>query len=720
MHMFQYELPEGIAKATLTLSSVYNYKSSLHTIDITLDESIRDIKLSIESFRDKMIPGENETCKFKVTDRSGNGTRAALMLDMYCKALDELMPYSMQLHQLPAGGNFYRMSTPSAFGDMHSYCSAHGFRYLKCQELLSPAIRRWHQPYYLEEILNTVRTTSKMLYGSSLRTVDEHKMTMNIMAKAESTDMETEEAMDDAVPAMGAVNADAGNSESKKEQDFQYRPAETPLAFFRPSLTTDEDGTMEFSFTAPNANTTWQLCALAFTKDVLTSSLSREIISSKPIMAQPNLPRFLRTGDKAVISAMVMNNSDTLQRVETVVEIFNPLNGTIIDRFSYCDTIAAGISATINSEVNAPADAAMIGYRIKSSIENYADGEQSILPILPSIAPVIDTTPFYIPANESAFELKLPEIKKDANVTLQYCNNPAWYVVTALPGLRNDGAKDALSQSTAIFSAAIADGIITRDSGIASAIKEWRANPKDSTLTSMLQRNNDLKIILLNATPWMMDAKNQTARMERLALLFDRSIIESTYASATKRLSTLECAGGGWAWAEQYEEPSVWITQNILANLGRLKQLGFGPKNASLDNMSTRAISYLDREAAQALKHNPDATDIAYLLTRDYYMNIPVPSNAQRLINNTLSSVRKNWKTYDIPNKAMAAIVMFNHNEKAIARQIIESLKEFSSTSPEKGMWWPSLDNMTAWSIGKISATSLDFGRIRSRQTKLT
>lgn len=89
------------------------------------------------------------------------------MLDMYCKALDELMPYSMQLHQLPAGGNFYRMSTPSAFGDMHSYCSAHGFRYLKSRALIT-AIRRWHQPYYLEEILNTVRTTSKMLYGSSL------------------------------------------------------------------------------------------------------------------------------------------------------------------------------------------------------------------------------------------------------------------------------------------------------------------------------------------------------------------------------------------------------------------------------------------------------------------------------------------------------------------------------------------------------------------------
>ncbi len=694
MHHFDYELPEGIDEATITLYAVNNYLSSLHSVNVIHDESIKSIDLSIESFRDKIVPGEKERWTLKVADRAGNGTRTAVMLDMYCKALDELLPYSMQLMRINTGMNRFRIATPSHFGNTTSYLSGKGSRQLKCRNLLSPEIQHWNRPYYLEEILNTVRTTSAA---------------SDMMYKKEALNGVRDEVAEDAVEMEAeAPMADAGAAaQAPVNDDFQYRPAEMPLAFFEPSLTTGEDGTLEFSFTAPNANTTWHLCALAFTSDMLTSSLSREIISSKPVMVQPNLPRFLRAGDKAIVSAMVMNNSETDQTVMTSVEIFNPVTGEIIDRVNYSDTIAAGKSATINTDVTAPVDDAMLGYRIKSSMGSYADGEQSLLPILSSVAPVIDTTPFYIPATENKFDLKLPEINKDATVTLQYCNNPVWYVVTALPGLRKDDNTDALSQSAAIFSAAVAEGIVSKDKEIAAALKEWTANPEDSTLTSMLSKNSDLKTMLLNATPWVMDAKNQTERMARLALLFDKSEIESTYSSAIKRLSSLECAGGGWAWTEQYKEPSHWITLNILSNLGRARQLGFGPNNAKLTNMETRAVGYLDREAARTLKENPKATALDYLITRDYYSSIAVPSGARGIISNTIAAVRKDWKNYDIPMKAIAAIVLHNHNEKATAQEIIASLKEYAITSPEKGMWWPSLDNMTAWSMGKITATSL-------------
>ncbi|MCM1093189.1 MAG: MG2 domain-containing protein [Lachnospiraceae bacterium] len=701
MHHFDYELPDGVDEATITLYSVNNYLTSSHSVNVIRDESIKQINLSIESFRDKIVPGEKERWTLKVTDRSGNGTRAAIMLDMYCKALDELLPYSMQLQRMQPGRNMFRISTSSNFGNTESYFSAKSPRYLKCKNLLSPEIQHWNRPYYLEEILTTVRTTSARLYAAGASDMMYKKAAVNGMLK--------EEAADDAVEMEAeAPMADAGAAAREQSNDnFQYRPAEIPLAFFEPSLVTGNDGTLEFSFTAPNANTTWQLCALAFTHDVVTSSLSREIISSKPVMVQPNLPRFLHAGDKAIISAMVMNNSDIDQTVKTTVEIFEPVTGTIINTFDYSDSIAAGESTTINTNVSAPTNGAMLGYRIKSSIPNFADGEQSILPILPSIAPVIDAKTFYIPATEKDFELKLPEIAKDAAMTLQYCNNPIWYVVTALPGLRNDNNTDALSQSAAIFSAAIAEGIVSTDKEIAAALKEWSDNPSDSTLTSMLNKNSDLKTMLLNATPWSMDAKSQTERMARLALLFDKSEIESTYSSAIKRLSSLECAGGGWAWTEHYKEPSHWITLNILGNLGKARHLGFGPKDAKLSNMETRAIGYLDREAAKTLKNNPKATGLEYLIVRDYYPSIHVPSSAQGIISNTIADVRKEWKNYNAPMKAIAAIVMYNHNEKAIAQSIISSLREYAVTSPEKGMWWPSLDNMTAWSMGKISATSL-------------
>lgn len=144
---------------------------------------------------------------------------------------------------------------------------------------------------------------------------------------------------DEAVEEAADADSEAPDNEASRDNN-EYRDAEMPLAFFRPMLTTDDKGNMTFSFTAPNANTTWKLCALAFTDDMLTSTMSREIISNKPVMVQPNLPRFLRTGDKALIGASVMNNSDDSTAITTVVEIFDPATGAVISRNDFSDNMA--------------------------------------------------------------------------------------------------------------------------------------------------------------------------------------------------------------------------------------------------------------------------------------------------------------------------------------------------------------------------------------------
>lgn len=702
MHRFEYTLPENVSSANIAMWAVNNYKTSDHNIEVTLKSALKGINLTIESFRDKIVPGDKETWRFTVTDCDGKPSRSAIILDMYCKALDAIRPYSMHFSRLTPAANFYRLQVPHPDNSMSSSFYGRTGRQLNCPSLTLPYINTWNQPYYLEQIFNTVYTR-KMYASANVMAVDEAKPA----GRAMGTDDIEETAVESYMAAIPDATSDGGTDNSKDEGTFQYRPAEIPLAFFEPTLTTSDDGSLSYSFTAPDANTTWRLCALAFDRSALSAGLSREIISSKPVMVKPNMPRFLRNGDRAVISALVMNNSVSRQAVSTTVEVFDPITGTISDIFTHTDTIDSGMSATVNTPVNAPMDAAMLGYRVRSSIEGYSDGEQSIIPVLPSVSPVIETLPFYIPADEQSFGLKLPDIRKDASVILQFCNNPIWYVVTALPGLRKDDAADALSQSASIFSAAIAQGIMAKDPSIATAIKQWRDNPSDSTLTSMLQRNEDLKIILLNATPWSMDAKNQTERMARLALLFDNSTIEAAYNKAIKQLSNLECYGGGWSWTANYGYPSQWITENILANLGRLRQLGFGPKDPTLDNMASRAIGYLDREVAKMLKQSPDASDMSYLVVRDYYPEIPIPSSTGRIVANTLKSIRTGWKNYDAPTKAIAAMLLWRHNEKSLARDLMESLKEYSVSSKEKGMWWPSLDNMTAWSMGKISATAL-------------
>lgn len=718
MHRFTYRLPDGIDKVRITLATNYDYRYESSDINVVTDASIKRINLAIESFRDKIVPGNEEKWTFTVRDRNGAGVKSAIILDMYAKALDALHP--QRLFIAPRGMAttiFYTNYTGFDRLSSNDIIWYNWFKLEKCPAITTPAFDLWGQRWSRDIRIRGygARPTATGAMFRSLAKSDD----------AEDAVVEEEMSYDMAAPMVAehkmavSVNADAGNSVENVEEEaaeptagkpdnFQYRAAETPLAFFRPMLTTDSDGNLSFSFTAPNANTTWQLRALAFTKDLLVTDLAREILSNKPIMVQPNMPRFLRTGDKALVKASIMNNSDSTATVNTVVELFDPFSGAIFTTYNYNSVIEAGKSAVVSTAVNATTDMTALGYRIKSSTDTYADGEQSVIPVLSSIAPVIDTYPFYISPDSTAFEMQLPAMPADASVTLQFCNNPSWYVVTALPGLRKEEAKDALSASAAIFSAAIADGILKSDRNIAEAIKMWNESDRsDSTLVSMLERNSDLKTILLNCTPWVMDAKSDTERMERLALLFDPGMIADTYEKAIRQLAMLEAPRGGWSWIGQVKDPSPWITENIIGMMGKLKRLGFLPANKRLDEMIRRGVEYLDRDAAKTIKEYPQSTDLSYAVIRLDYPEIALPAGAQRMVNNTVAEVNARWKQYGVTEKALAATLLYGHKYRTAARNILASLREYATTTPQKGMWWASLDDMTVWSMGKVAATSL-------------
>ncbi len=711
LHRFEYTIPNDIGQVQISLSSTSDYRYAEGDVTVVRESSVKSISINIESFRDHITPGAEETWTFKVKNRDGKGVKSAVMLDMYCKALDKLAALDFTLNRTLGSTSYYNLSSPAGLRTADSY-AAGSYTPVKCIDVTVPQFLTWGNPFYGFNNSITMNMMSGRAAGIRVRGTAMQKSyaaaddAANIV-REHKEEVEEEVMADMAVPEAAAGATDGGNA-ADNTSDFEYRAAETPIAFFRPDLTTDKEGNLEFSFTAPNANTTWQLCAIAFTPDMLVSNMAKEIVSNKPVMVQPNMPRFLRNGDKAYISASVMNNTDTTAVITTTVEIFDPTTEIVTDTYTFTDTVAPHASAIVTTPVNAGSDTDMTGYRIKSSTDAFADGEQSIIPVLPSVQPVIETMPFYIAPDSTSFRTELPKMPGDARVTLQYCDNPVWYVVTALPGLRKDACDNALSASALLFSAAIAEGIMNTDPDIASALKEWsQSDRSDSTLVSMLERNQDLKTVLLNATPWVMDAKSDTERMTRLALLFDKDVIKSSYAKAVKQLALLEAGNGGWAWISQYKEPSSWITLNILAMTGRLKQLGFMPDNKRLDEMIRRGISYLDRQAEEMIKHNASATDITYVLVRDYYSNIPMSAGAKRLTSNTVTYLSRNWKTMDAPAKAIATLILFKHNYKTMSRNIIASLREFAVSTPENGMWWPSLDDMTAWSMGKIGATSL-------------
>ncbi len=673
-------LPDSIDAATVTLQATSNYQSECHNIKVKTRNPIKGIILTAESFRDKITPGDNERWTFRVNDVSGKGIASAMIFDMYAKSLDNLRTSQW---------GFATLNTPKSYQTNSSYplFKKETSSTLKLNECTS-----WTRP--------TINT-----YGQSYS-----QPTINILLTRNVSQLNATATLDQAEGNGELSDADTSTETTDEDENanFSYRPTEMPLAFFQPMLTTDEDGQLTFSFTVPNANTTWRFNAIAYTAELLSSVFASDVMANKPVMVQSNMPRYLRSGDNAIIKASIMNNSDSASVISTVVEIYDPANGEIIKRQEQSDHIDSGKSTVVAIEINAPSDITMLGYRIKSSSAAFADGEQTIIPVLPSSTPVIEAHPFYLTADSTTYAVTLPEMPLDTRVTLQFCENPTWYVVTALPGLRADDANTSLSAATAIFSAAIAEGIIKDNPSIRLALTQWQESDKnDSTLMSMLERNSDLKTMLLNATPWMMDARSDTERMARLALLFDKKEIATTYSHNISLLAKLQCQDGGWSWISGTATSSKWCTLKILGMMGRLNQLGYLPEDKQLWEIITKAISYIDNETASQYAKSPKGNYTDYVVVRDYFPEIGQPTAAREATNATVQRLISDWKKQDVANKAVAAVILNNHQYKTTAKEILRSLREYSQSTPSHGRWWPSMDNCPTGKIG-ATATALD------------
>lgn len=712
------KLPEGCDEATLSLMATGGYMQESMTVTVKRADSSKGIKIVAETFRDRTVPGEEETWVFKVIDNSGRGREAAVIADMYNTALDALATSGWDFN--PSRGfvpsvswNLTELSGNSLlyYWDIPSKRSVK----LRCPSLVNPDFETYGRSF-----------RGSMTGGGRFMI---RGMANGLMMKSASTDdaaMVEESAIvtydagaaDLAAPVMRDVREHAEEVEVEEageekntgaEDGFSYRESNVPLAFFRPSLVTDMDGMLELRFTVPNANTTWGFRAVAFTDSLLTATFSRDVVASKDIMVQPNLPRFLRTGDRAVIKASVMNNTDSEKVVDTQITVYNPSTGETILMSNVPDTIAAHGSAMVSVELKVPNEMPLIGYRIKSSTDSRSDGEQALIPVLPSSTPVIETYPFYMAPSQSDYSMELPKIPAGGRVTLQFCENPAWYVVTALPGLLDKEASTAPEAARSIFSAAVAAGLLKDNPAIASALREWSESDRSGEmLTSMLERNEELKIMLLNATPWMLDARNDTERMTRLSLLFDSRTVNNTIKSNIEMLSKLACEDGGWSWCAQYPRSSRWSTRSVLYYFGRLVELGYMPDCKELNAMMRKALKWDTAETLKDFRRYPDGDYTEYVRLHDMFATSGYGAADEAVSNATTQRILKEWKDASLARKAVYARVLYAHSYRTVAKSILASIRQYSETSPAKGMWFPSLDD-NAWygAMDKVGITSM-------------
>lgn len=702
------KLPADLNNAQLNLSAAKNFRQSTLSFDIERLLARRTLAIKAESFRDRITPGDLETWTFSTINADSKGEEAALIFDMYNSALKSLN----------------RVEKTIAFSK----------GYVQSVAVRRPAIERFasntsHKTFDRSDNCTNISDPRFNTYGLSFVPVMK-RVTEMLYAKSRSAMAVASDVMEESVDvkAMGtgnsmnaAADSDGGIAESETEAENgstaseashsaepELREGETTLAFFDPTLTTGADGQVSFSFKVPNANTTWDFTALAYDRDLTTAEFNRQILANKPLMVTPNLPRFLRTGDRVSIAATVFNNSEEDQSPVVTVEFFNPADDTVIFKKSFAKTkIEAGKTLTLSTELAAPANTPLLGYRIVAETELLSDGEQSLIPILEASAPVVETTPFYINPDSTSFSMKLPSYPSGSQITLQFCDNPIWYVVTALPGISASTARTAPEAAASLFSTAVAEGILKTVPEVKHALQQWTASDQsDSTLVSMLEQNQDLKTILLKATPWMLDAKNDTERMTRLAMLFDTKNIRKTYSENISLLGKLQRADGGFAWMNQSTESSEWATYRALVTIGRLNALGFQPTDKKLSAIIQKALGYYQICVEKSYRKYPKSDFTSFVTVTDLYPSFALSLTGKEIVAKNVQQQLSGWKKMSLPAKVDAAKILFKHGYSRNALEILESLRQYSQKTPTQGMWWPILSDLAGGTMTELNLTA--------------
>jgi uncharacterized protein YfaS (alpha-2-macroglobulin family) len=477
-------------------------------------------------------------------------------------------------------------------------------------------------------------------------------------------------------------------------------------AFFFPMLTTDKEGNVFVNFTIPESNTAWKLQTLAHTKDVKFGLSTHEVITQKPLMVLPNLPRFVRKGDEVSLSAQIMNVSDQATEGLVRLEVFNPATDEPVVCLTKAQkpfSLQTKGMETVSWTITVPPEQDLLGIRIIADSETGSDGEQHVLPVLSNELLVTESTPFYL-LKEGERHINVANGKPSATrrpyaLTLEYSDNPVWYAVQALPAISQPDNDNIISWFAAYYSNTVAASIARSNPRIKKVIDQWTAQGGTaSTLLSNLEKNEELKNVLLQETPWVLDAQSETEQKQRLSLLFDVNRANGLRDAALNVLREKQHESGGWGWFNGFY-PNRSITLFILngmAQLVRLSAVQYGPQEKE---MQLKALGYLDKSIRQEYEaltkaktvsgsYIPTARQVNYLYVRSLYRDIPEEGDAREGIRFFTNQAEKHWQKASLYEKGQIVLLMHRNGKKDVAKTILAWLRKTATTSDEQGMYW--------------------------------
>ena len=538
-------------------------------------------------------------------------------------------------------------------------------------------------------------------------------------------------AKEGSVAQQGEMYVD-GKLVKKGEPSVQIRKNFNETAFFFPDLHTDANGNIEFSFTMPEAVTQWKWMSLAHTKDLSFGYDEKTIVTQKDLMVQPNAPRFLREGDRMNFSGKIANLTDKEITGQVQLLLIDATTNQPVDGWfknvmpNQYFTVAANQSQPVSFSIEIPYQYNKpVTYRLIAKAGNISDGEEAILPVVSNRMLVTESLPLPVRGNTTknfVFEKLVKsggsETLNHHALTVEYTANPAWYAVQALPYLMEYPYDCAEQVFNRYYANTLASTIANASPKIKQIFERWKT-ADTAALLSNLQKNEELKSVLLQETPWVLQAKNEAQQKKNIALLFDLVRMSGELTKSITKLQELQSSNGGFVWFKGGPDDR-YITQYILTGIGHLKKLKALPSNDILDEIIKKAIPYLDARLKEdyenMLKHSKkpvsegdfiSSLHIQYLYMRSFFPEYGVPGSTFKAYNYYRSQAQKGWVKNSRNMQGMIALSLFRTGDVQTARNIVKSIKENALTNEEMGMYWKEFTGGYYWYQAPIEAQSL-------------
>ena len=673
----------------------------------------KKLQLKWTTFRDKLRPGQQEEWKLTVLYPDGSPAEAEMLATMYDASLDKI--YSA--HKLDFGVDFHYV-VPLTYWNTSYMRNAYLYVDFPLKRLRAVPLE------YSELIIPSTGRMEAMVvgYGGSPRATLAGALKIRgrsaanaVMNQEAVTDMVLQEEM---VETSAQEKVEMGSSEELAETgDIQIRENFAETAFFYPQLRTNEKGEVSISFVLPESLTRWKFMGLAHTRNVDYGKIEATATASKEFMLQPNMPRFVRVGDKANIAASLMNLSDKGVKGTVRMELFNPETEKVFYSQKQKFDVKGGETGHVNFTFEVSDKYAVMACRMVADGDTFSDGEQRYIPVLTDKQWVTETVPLNV-NGEGAHTFSLENLfnkhsktASEQRLTVEFTAHPAWYAVQALPVVAHPQNEDALSWATAYYANSLAACIVKENPRIKQVFDSWKAQGgTKETFMSNLQKNQELKNILLAETPWLTEATNEAEQKQRIATLFDLNTMNSQLAVSVEKLGELQNADGAWSWYKGMQG-SRYVTTQVMEMLVRLNALTHQDADSRMQPMIQKGFEYLGKQAAEEYKSmkeaekkgavglRPSEQVLRYLYICALDGKAPVDEKVNRYFIDKLSGEGKELTIY---GKALGAIILQQAGKVAEARLFMQSLMEYSVVTDEMGRYFDTPKARYSWFSYKI------------------